>query len=206
MGCYGIGISRIVTAVVEEHHDDARHRVAGRRSRRTTCTSSRSPARATPPPRSCAAADELYDAARRRGRRGALRRPRRVSPGVKFADADLLGMPVRLTLGAKGLARGIVERQRRARPASRTSCRSTTSLRRRWSGPRRPAELRRAASSASRGTPRGRSRAAAASPAWRPAPRTASGIISLTMTTIMAPAAIDWMIAMRSASARCSSP
>ena len=34
---------------------------------------------------------------------------RDVSPGVKFADADLLGLPVRLVVGAKGLARGIVE-------------------------------------------------------------------------------------------------
>jgi prolyl-tRNA synthetase len=33
---------------------------------------------------------------------------------VKFADADLLGMPVRLTLGAKGFQRGVVERKLRA--------------------------------------------------------------------------------------------
>ena len=39
---------------------------------------------------------------------------RDASPGIKFADADLLGLPVRLTLGAKGLARGIVERRVRA--------------------------------------------------------------------------------------------
>ena len=32
-------------------------------------------------------------------------------PGVKFADADLLGMPVQLVVGAKGLARGVVERK-----------------------------------------------------------------------------------------------
>ncbi|HZI37793.1 MAG TPA: His/Gly/Thr/Pro-type tRNA ligase C-terminal domain-containing protein, partial [Acidimicrobiia bacterium] len=35
------------------------------------------------------------------------------SPGVKFADADLLGMPVQLILGAKGLARSVVERKDR---------------------------------------------------------------------------------------------
>ena len=34
---------------------------------------------------------------------------RDVSPGVKFADADLLGVPIRLVVGAKGLARGVVE-------------------------------------------------------------------------------------------------
>jgi prolyl-tRNA synthetase len=35
------------------------------------------------------------------------------SPGVKFADADLLGVPVQLVLGAKGLARAVVERKDR---------------------------------------------------------------------------------------------
>jgi prolyl-tRNA synthetase len=33
---------------------------------------------------------------------------------VKFADADLVGMPVQLVVGAKGLAKGIVERKHRA--------------------------------------------------------------------------------------------
>jgi len=39
---------------------------------------------------------------------------RDTSPGIKFADADLLGMPTRLTVGARGLARGVVERRDRA--------------------------------------------------------------------------------------------
>lgn len=112
MGCYGIGISRIITAVVEEHHDDdgiawpvglapydvhlvvlpGRGEVAGEVVR---------------------AADELY-----RELTGAgitvLYDDRDASAGVKFADADLLGMPVRLTLGAKGYQRGVVERRMRA--------------------------------------------------------------------------------------------
>ena len=37
-----------------------------------------------------------------------------MSPGVKFADADLLGMPCQLVVGAKGLARGVVEYKDRA--------------------------------------------------------------------------------------------
>jgi prolyl-tRNA synthetase len=36
-----------------------------------------------------------------------------VSPGVKFKDADLLGMPLRLTIGAKGLKDGVVELRNR---------------------------------------------------------------------------------------------
>ncbi len=39
---------------------------------------------------------------------------REVSPGVKFADADLLGLPSRLVVGSKGLARGVVEWRSRA--------------------------------------------------------------------------------------------
>jgi len=112
MGCYGIGISRIVTAVVEEHHDD--NGIAW-------------PAALAPydvhivvlPGKGdgaagvLAAAERLYDELEAAGV-STLYDDRDASPGVKFADADLLGMPVRLTVGAKGVARGIVERRNRA--------------------------------------------------------------------------------------------
>jgi prolyl-tRNA synthetase len=39
---------------------------------------------------------------------------RDVSPGVKFADADLVGVPVQLVVGAKGVGRGVIERKVRA--------------------------------------------------------------------------------------------
>jgi prolyl-tRNA synthetase len=54
------------------------------------------------------AADRLHDRLEAGGI-DVLYDDRDISPGVKFADADLLGVPVRLVLGAKGLARGIVE-------------------------------------------------------------------------------------------------
>jgi prolyl-tRNA synthetase len=110
MGCYGIGISRIVTAVVEEHHDEHGiawpaplapydvHLVAFGKGKDAEAVT--------------AAADRLYDELTAAGLT-VLYDDRDASPGVKFADADLLGMPVRLTLGAKGLARGIVERRNR---------------------------------------------------------------------------------------------
>jgi prolyl-tRNA synthetase len=112
MGCYGIGVSRIVTAVVEEHHDEHGiawpaalapydvHLVAlpGRGEASDEVTST---AEALYRDLTTAGVSVLYD-------------DRDVSPGVKFADADLLGMPVRLTVGAKGLARGVVERRVRA--------------------------------------------------------------------------------------------
>ncbi len=112
MGCYGIGISRIVTAVVEEHHDEQGitwpaalapydvHLVAITGKGKNTGDVS-------------AAADKLYDEMTAAGV-AVLYDDRDASPGVKFADADLLGMPVRLTLGAKGVERGIVERRIRA--------------------------------------------------------------------------------------------
>ena len=113
MGSYGIGISRVVAAIVEEHHDE--HGIAGPHA---ICALRRAPRRArsarAPPPTTCAlrptasttnspsaGVDVLYD-------------DRDASPGVKFADADLVGMPVQLTVGAKGLARGVVERKIRA--------------------------------------------------------------------------------------------
>ncbi len=107
MGCYGIGVSRIVAAAVEEHHDDDGitwpralapydvHLVAltGRGSSAGDVTE---------------AADQLYDELTAGGV-SVLYDDRDTSPGVKFADADLLGMPTRVVVGAKGLERGIVE-------------------------------------------------------------------------------------------------
>lgn len=111
MGCYGIGVSRVVAAIVEEHHDELGlawpaavapydvHFV-------------RLPGKGEPAAAVIAAADALYDELGAAGVE-VLYDDRDASPGVKFADADLLGMPVQLTLGAKGLARGIVERKDR---------------------------------------------------------------------------------------------
>jgi prolyl-tRNA synthetase len=112
MGCYGIGVSRVVAAVAEEHHDE--HGLAW-------------PIALAPYPVHlvalagkggsagdvAAAADRLYADLSDAGV-DVLYDDREASPGVKFADADLLGMPIRLTVGAKGLARGVVERRMRA--------------------------------------------------------------------------------------------
>ena len=105
MGCYGIGISRLVAVVAEAHHDDAGliwpaevapyavHLIALRNADD--------------------AATALYDELRAAGV-DVLFDDRDASPGVKFADADLLGVPVQLVVGSKGLARGVVERKHRA--------------------------------------------------------------------------------------------
>ena len=58
-------------------------------------------------------AERLYETLGARGI-DVLYDDRDVSPGVKFADADLIGVPTQLVVGAKGLAKGIVERKDRA--------------------------------------------------------------------------------------------
>jgi prolyl-tRNA synthetase len=112
MGCYGIGVSRIVTAVVEEHHDEQGiawpEALAPYRVHLVALPGKGDTAEAVR-----AAADSLYDDLRAAGV-SVLYDDRDSSPGVKFADADLLGMPVRVTVGAKGLARGVIERRSRA--------------------------------------------------------------------------------------------
>ena len=109
MGCYGIGISRLPAVVAEEHCDEAGlawpEEVAPFRVHLLSLGANRNPDVAE-------AADKLYDDLTAAGV-AVLYDDRDVSPGVKFADADLLGMPTQLLVGAKGLARGVVERKNR---------------------------------------------------------------------------------------------
>ena len=109
MGCYGIGVSRIVAAVVEECSDDSGiawppgiapydvHLVV-------------LPGRGDAAVGVLDAAERIYRDLQAAGV-SVLFDDREASPGVKFADADLLGMPVQITIGAKGLARGVAERK-----------------------------------------------------------------------------------------------
>jgi prolyl-tRNA synthetase len=108
MGCYGIGVSRLLAAAVEQHHDDdgilwpaaiapydveivtigadptvkdtARTILAGLEARGVSV---------------------LWD-------------DREERPGVKFKDADLIGIPLRVMIGQKGLAAGGVELKQRS--------------------------------------------------------------------------------------------
>ncbi len=110
MGCYGMGVSRLLGVLAEEHHDDRGltwpRSVAPYAVHLVALGAARSPEVA-------AAADRLYAELLVAGVE-VLYDDRDVSPGVKFADADLVGIPVRLVVGAKGLARGIVEWRDRA--------------------------------------------------------------------------------------------
>ncbi len=103
MGCYGIGVSRLVATVVEQHHDQNGIRwpmsLAPYEVHLVTLGREAEVA---------AAGKALHDALERAGVE-VLWDDRDERPGVKFKDADLIGVPLRVTLGAKGLAAGQVE-------------------------------------------------------------------------------------------------
>lgn len=116
MGCYGIGITRIVAAAIEQNHDERGIiwpsplapfdvvLVAINMHRSDTLRD---------------AADELYRALSDRGH-DVLFDDRDVRPGVKFADAELIGIPHRIVISEKGLAAGELEyRHRRDEEAVR---------------------------------------------------------------------------------------
>jgi prolyl-tRNA synthetase len=110
MGCYGMGVSRLLAVVAEEHHDGDGlawpDEVAPYRVHLVALGAARAPEVA-------AAADGLYGELVAAGIE-VLYDDRDVSPGVKFKDADLIGLPVRVVVGGKGLARGTVEWRARA--------------------------------------------------------------------------------------------
>jgi len=109
MGSYGIGIERAMAAIAETHHDDAG----------LTWPVPVAPAEVTVLLLSVrdeaarAAADELY-ASLLDARVDALIDDRDVRPGVKYADAELTGIPFRVSVGSRDLADGVVEVTRRA--------------------------------------------------------------------------------------------
>jgi prolyl-tRNA synthetase len=104
MGCYGIGITRTAAAAVEQNHD----------ANGIIWPFALAPAHVhlvVVSPKDAAqhaAAEQLY---RELGAAGVevLYDDREERPGVKFKDADLIGVPLRVTVGPKALARGAVE-------------------------------------------------------------------------------------------------
>ena len=105
MGCYGIGVSRIVAAAIEQYHDDkgmiwpmpiAPFQLA------------LLPMNMHKSQRLREAADALYDELVAAGVE-VFYDDRKVRPGFMFADAELLGIPARFTLGERGLDEGLIE-------------------------------------------------------------------------------------------------
>ncbi|HWH79109.1 MAG TPA: proline--tRNA ligase [Candidatus Binatus sp.] len=109
MGCYGIGISRLVAAAIEQNHD----------ANGIIWPISIAPFQVIVLPINYKeeklrdAADKLYRELQKCGVE-VLLDDRDERAGVKFKDADLIGVPLRVTIGAKGLDKGVIElRQRR---------------------------------------------------------------------------------------------
>lgn len=109
MGCYGIGITRTVAAAIEQHHDangivwPAPLAPFGVHIVPTALTDAplRETAERIAAELSAQGVDVLFD-------------DRDERPGVKFKDADLIGLPLRLTVGPRGLKNGNVEMKPRA--------------------------------------------------------------------------------------------
>lgn len=108
MGCYGIGLGRTLGAVVEVHHDEKgiiwpasvapfdAHLIALQDDKKVR-----------------AAADKLYSSLQKSGIE-VLYDERSVSVGEKLADADLIGIPVRLVVSEKTIAADSIEVKRRS--------------------------------------------------------------------------------------------
>lgn len=109
MGCYGIGVGRTVAAAVEQNHDD--HGII--------FPPAIAPFHAVVLPINVneslvmETSLRIYEGLRARGY-DVILDDRDVRPGVKFKDADLIGVPLRVTVGAKDLAAGVVEVKERA--------------------------------------------------------------------------------------------
>jgi prolyl-tRNA synthetase len=104
MGCYGIGVSRLIAATIEQNHDEQGivwpMSVAPYQVMITPLS--------TKPGAVMDTAEALYQELSSQGVE-VLLDDRDERPGVKFKDADLLGIPLRLTIGDKSLAAGNVE-------------------------------------------------------------------------------------------------
>ena len=115
MGCYGVGVSRTLQAVIEQSHDRDGIVWPAAVSPYQVCICLLDPAE----PEVAKVADELESALEARGI-DVIVDDRAERPGVKFKDADLVGFTVRVVVGAKGLANGGVEIKRRDEDKSKT--------------------------------------------------------------------------------------
>ena len=109
MGCYGIGVSRTVAAAIEQNHDDRGiiwpEAIAPFQIALVPLKMEKSEAVRE-------AAEKLYKELTEAGYE-VLMDDRKASPGVKFADMELIGIPHRVVLSDRGLANGMVEYKHR---------------------------------------------------------------------------------------------
>lgn len=105
MGCYGLGVSRVVAAAIEQNHDDNGiiwpDAIAPFQVAIVTLNAHKSPTVAE-------AGEKLYEQLRQAGY-DVLLDDRKERPGVKFADMELIGIPHRFVVSERGLAAGTLE-------------------------------------------------------------------------------------------------
>ena len=116
MGCYGMGVTRLVGAIIEQNHDENGiiwpESIAPFPVIVIPVNAHKSDAvRAT--------SEKLYDSLRAKGVEVLLDDRDGVRPGAKFADAELIGVPHRIVIGERGLERGTVEYRHRREDESR---------------------------------------------------------------------------------------
>lgn len=106
MGCYGIGVSRVVAAAIEQNHDE----------RGILWPSALAPFQIALVPLKYEtesvkqATDKLYAELTAAGFEVLLDdRDKKTSPGVKFADMELIGIPHRIVISDRGLSEGVLE-------------------------------------------------------------------------------------------------
>jgi prolyl-tRNA synthetase len=104
MGCYGLGIGRTVAAAIEQNHDENGIIWPLPLAPFQVLLLSLNPKDEAVRK----AADDLHAALEAQGIE-VLYDDRDERPGVKFNDADLIGIPIRLVVGGKSLAQGNVE-------------------------------------------------------------------------------------------------
>jgi len=112
MGCYGIGITRVVAACIEQNHDECGIiwpeniapfdliilQIDAYKSKQVKAVS-----------------ESLYQEAQELGIEVLMDdRDKKTSPGVKFAESELIGIPHRIVVSPRSLAEGTVEYVRRA--------------------------------------------------------------------------------------------
>lgn len=104
MGCYGIGVTRILAAAIEQNHD----------KNGMILPMAIAPYHVIILPLQMKddavveAAEDLYQALKAKSVE-VLLDDRDLRPGAKFKDADLIGIPLRISVGARGLGDGMVE-------------------------------------------------------------------------------------------------
>jgi prolyl-tRNA synthetase len=110
MGCYGIGVTRTLQAVIEQSHDDNGIIWPLSVAPYTVCITPLNVAPDSPVMRE---AERIYAELTARGV-DVILDDRNERPGVKFKDSELVGFPIRVGVGEKSLAKGEVEIKPRA--------------------------------------------------------------------------------------------